>query len=225
MIADIADALLPVFFVMALGFLAAKRRILDSRNVGIINSLVMTFAIPVALFTTVAGTKRGVIGENASLGVVVAASMIAVYVVVYAVRRSLYALSSGDAAVETLTVAFPNCAAVGLPLVRACVRSVRPCRGRTPLRLDVLMWQVVCLLMADAFGVHVRIAAIEVVAGRDSRRMRSLSTPICRREYGRWKLAHRHMDTLPSQREPEAARDREGMASAGERRGVACAGR
>jgi hypothetical protein len=30
----------------------------------------------------VAGTKRGVIGENASLGVVVAASMIAVYVVV-----------------------------------------------------------------------------------------------------------------------------------------------
>jgi hypothetical protein len=73
--------------------------------------------------------------------------------------------------------------------------------------------------MADAFGVHVRIAAIEVVAGRGSRRisMRSLRKQICRRVYGRWKLAHRHTDTLPSQREPEAARDREGMASAGER--------
>jgi malonate transporter and related proteins len=119
MIADIADALLPVFFVMALGFLAGKRRTIDNLNVGSINSLVMTFAIPVALFTTLAGTKRAVIGENASLGVVVAASMIAVYVVVYAVRRSLYALSSGDAAVEALTVAFPNCAAVGFPLVGA----------------------------------------------------------------------------------------------------------
>jgi predicted permease len=68
MIADIADALLPVFFVMALGFLAGKRRTIDNLNVGSINSLVMTFAIPIALFTTLAGTKRGVIGENASLG-------------------------------------------------------------------------------------------------------------------------------------------------------------
>jgi malonate transporter len=44
MIADIADALLPVSFVMALGFLAGKRRIIDNRNVGSINSLVMGLA-------------------------------------------------------------------------------------------------------------------------------------------------------------------------------------
>jgi hypothetical protein len=45
----------------------------------------------------------------------------------------------------------------------------------------------------------------------------SLSTEIYGREDGQWNLAHRHADTLPSQSEPEAARDREGMASAGER--------
>jgi hypothetical protein len=40
---------------------------------------------------------------------------------------------------------------------------------------------------------------------------------IYRREDGRWKVAHRHAVTLPWQTEPEAARDHEGTASAGER--------
>jgi predicted permease len=40
----IAEALVPVFFVMFLGYLAGARRIVDNRHVASLNVLVMTFA-------------------------------------------------------------------------------------------------------------------------------------------------------------------------------------
>ena len=42
----IADALIPVFFVMFLGYLAGARRIIDNQHVASLNALVMTFALP-----------------------------------------------------------------------------------------------------------------------------------------------------------------------------------
>ena len=46
----IAEALVPVFFVMFLGYLAGARGIIDNRHVASLNVLVMTFALPAALF-------------------------------------------------------------------------------------------------------------------------------------------------------------------------------
>jgi predicted permease len=50
----IAEALVPVFFVMFLGYLAGTRRVIDNRHVASLNVLVMTFALPAALFVGVA---------------------------------------------------------------------------------------------------------------------------------------------------------------------------
>src|ERR1700720_319187 len=45
----IAEALIPVFFVMFLGYFAGARRIIDNQQVASLTVLVMTFALPAAL--------------------------------------------------------------------------------------------------------------------------------------------------------------------------------
>jgi predicted permease len=54
----IAEALVPVFFVMFLDYFAGARRAIDSQRVASLNVLVTTFALPPALFVSVAQTSR-----------------------------------------------------------------------------------------------------------------------------------------------------------------------
>ena len=119
MVLTIATAVLPVFFVMALGFFAGKRKIVDNSNVGSLNHLVMLFALPISLFTAIAATDRSVILSNWWLAVVLIVVMLVTYAVVYVIQIKAYKLPAGVAAVQTLTTSFPNYAAIGLPLTAA----------------------------------------------------------------------------------------------------------
>ena len=53
----IAEALVPIFFVMFLGYLAGARRIIDNQGASLI-VLLLTFAVPVAAFVGIAQTSR-----------------------------------------------------------------------------------------------------------------------------------------------------------------------
>ena len=112
----IAGALPPVFFVMALGYFAGKRRIVDNSNVTSINHLVMLFALPISLFTSIASTKRDVILDNWWLALVLLVVMVITYAIVYWLQIRFYKVSPSTAAVQSLTTAFPNYASIGLPL-------------------------------------------------------------------------------------------------------------
>ncbi len=113
----IASALVPVFFVMALGYFAGKRGIVDNVNIKSLNMFLMMFALPAALFTAIASTPRDVIVQNASLMGVLAISLLVVFVVMALVQYKLFKLGQADGAVQTLTVSFPNFASIGLPLL------------------------------------------------------------------------------------------------------------
>jgi malonate transporter len=63
----IAEALVPVFFVMFLGYFAGARRIIDNQHLASLNVLLMTFVLPVALFDGVAQTSRSGLEENGKL--------------------------------------------------------------------------------------------------------------------------------------------------------------
>ncbi len=113
----VASALVPVFFVMFLGYFAGKRGIVDNVNIKSLNSFLMTFALPAALFTAIARTPREVIIKDAPLMAVLAISLLTVFIVVALLQYRAFKLSQGDGAVQTLTVAFPNFASIGLPLL------------------------------------------------------------------------------------------------------------
>jgi malonate transporter len=113
----IVTALLPVFLVLFLGYFAGRRKLVDNKNVSSLNVMLMQFALPFTLFISIAKTPQQVILQNGPLALVLAISLVLVYVIVLLVQIKFYNRSLGEAAVQTLTIAFPNFASIGLPLL------------------------------------------------------------------------------------------------------------
>ena len=112
-------ALAPVFFVMALGFVAGRMHTIDNHHVGELNSLVMNFALPASLFVATASAPRSEVIAQGPLFAVLGAVMLIHYLLWYFFQRKVSRTSRGEAAVQALTVAMPNYAGVGLPFASA----------------------------------------------------------------------------------------------------------
>lgn len=112
-------ALAPVFFVMALGFVAGRTRIIDNQHVGTLNTLVMNFAIPASMFVVIGSAPRSEMIRQGSLFAIEGAATLVLYLLWYLLQRRGSRMSRGESATQALTVAFPNIAGVALPLVSA----------------------------------------------------------------------------------------------------------
>jgi malonate transporter len=119
MIHILLDALVPIFALMALGYFAGWIRDVDNHHVAELNALVMDFALPASLFVATASTSGAVLSEQWPLLVVFTVSMLALYALSFWMQRHLFGLESSEAAVQALTIALPNYAAAGLPLIAA----------------------------------------------------------------------------------------------------------
>jgi malonate transporter and related proteins len=117
MIHTLTNALVPIFAGLLLGYFAGLRGTMDNQNVKTLITLVMSFAIPCALFSAVARTPFASLRQLGTTSLVLAA----VYGVLYAGTvfwlHSSEKLRPADSSVVALTLAFPNSAAVGLPLL------------------------------------------------------------------------------------------------------------
>ncbi len=112
-------ALAPVFFVLILGFWAGRRRMVDNHNVDSLNALVMQFALPAALFVATASAPRAEMLAQAPLFAILGGVMLVVAFGWYYLIRGVAKVSKADASLQALTIAFPNFAGVGLPIMAA----------------------------------------------------------------------------------------------------------
>src|ERR1700683_2395567 len=112
-------ALVPIFAVMGLGYLAGWIRDVDNHHVAELNALVMDFAVPASLFVVTASTSRTMLLTGWPLVLALLVPMLALYALSYWMQRRLFGLKPAPASVQALTVAFPNFAAAGLPLIAA----------------------------------------------------------------------------------------------------------
>jgi predicted permease len=117
MIKVLADALVPIFAGLLLGYIAGLRGILDNQNVRSLTTFVMSFAIPSALFLAIARTPRSALREQGAAGLALAIVYAGVYAISFFWTRSREKLPPSDSSVSALTLSFPNSAAVGLPLL------------------------------------------------------------------------------------------------------------
>ena len=115
----ILGSIVPVFCVMALGYLAGWTRDIDNHHVAELTALVMDFAVPASLFVATVQTPRTLLLHQGNLMAVLAISMLLIYGLVFLLQRSLFQLDTRQAAVGSLTVAFPNLASAGLPLINS----------------------------------------------------------------------------------------------------------
>jgi malonate transporter len=113
----ILDSLVPVFFVLGLGYFAGLIKMVDNKDVSSINTMLMTFALPAALFAAIARTSAKVLVQQDRLVISLALAMVLIYAITWVLQRYVYHLGPGEAAVQSLTVAFANNVAVGIPLL------------------------------------------------------------------------------------------------------------
>jgi len=102
---------------MLLGFWAGKAGMVDNKNVSLLNIFVMDFALPAALFSATVQTAWPGIVAQWPLIVVLTGAMWITYAAIYFLATKVFKKSPQDAAVLTLTVALPNYAALGLPIL------------------------------------------------------------------------------------------------------------
>src|SRR6202167_5924657 len=76
----LADALVPIFAGILLGYCAGLWRRMDNQNVQTLITFVMSFAVPAALFLSIAQTPRAELREQAGAALV----LTIVYAVLYA---------------------------------------------------------------------------------------------------------------------------------------------
>jgi predicted permease len=112
----VANALVPVFFVMCQGYFAGWRGMIDNRNVAALNGLVLDFALPAALFVATAQTPRQAILEDWRLFLLLAISMLAIFGISLFLQLKLFKRTLGEGSLLALSLALPNYVAVGLPL-------------------------------------------------------------------------------------------------------------
>ena len=79
MLSTIALARVPALFVMGPGYFAGKEKIVDNRHVQSLNTLLMTFALPLSLFIAMAETPAGRFSSGFYLGLVLTISMLILF--------------------------------------------------------------------------------------------------------------------------------------------------
>ena len=117
MITILANALVPIFAGLLLGYIAGLRKIVDNRNVKSLITFVMSFALPCSLFITIARTPHPLLWSQGKIAVALAIVYFVVFGLTYFAARRLGKSDAADSAVLALTLGFPNVTAVGIPLL------------------------------------------------------------------------------------------------------------
>jgi len=119
MVEVLANALVPVFVGMLFGYAAGLRKTVDNKDVKILVTFLMRFALPCSLFVTIASTSPQMLWDQATSALILAIVYFLIFVATYYASRSLGKDTASNSAVLALTLGFPNTAAVGFPLMRA----------------------------------------------------------------------------------------------------------
>jgi malonate transporter and related proteins len=113
MIETIVGALLPVVITIGLGYLAARHHDFGPREVPILIRMVLTYALPVALFVGTVSRTRAALLQDLPLLIVLTAAIVGLYVVVLLVCHRALRLSLGRSALAALAASAPNAGFVG----------------------------------------------------------------------------------------------------------------
>ncbi|MFC6359554.1 AEC family transporter [Luteococcus peritonei] len=115
----VISALLPVMVTTGMGWFAGSRRLIDTTQIPALNSFVMNFALPCAMFVAIGSSSRADLLGATWLLVVIMAAMAITFAGMWPLLRRIHHVARHDAAVLAITAAMPNSAAVGLPLLGA----------------------------------------------------------------------------------------------------------
>lgn len=148
----LADALVPIFAGLLLGYCAGLWRKMDNENVKTLITFVMSFAIPCSLFMAIAGTSRAALRSQAAPSLVLAIVYFVLYGLSFLWTRSKENLNNADSSVVALTLGFPNSAAVGLPLLGSVFGPQATVTVATSIAIGSLTVSPITLALLESNG-------------------------------------------------------------------------
>jgi malonate transporter len=118
MILNSFSVLLPVLFVLALGYFAGRTKQFDTDQVKGINELVLDFALPAVMFVGIVKAAEHPPAGETGFVIAITIALIGYYVAMLLV--SLYVLrhSLGEAALQACLLSFPSVAFMGIPIFK-----------------------------------------------------------------------------------------------------------
>ncbi|MGA7325635.1 MAG: AEC family transporter [Rhodomicrobium sp.] len=113
MLETIAAALLPALITVFLGYVAAWHHDFKREDTSVLNRMVLTYALPLALFVDTVNTPRAEMVKDLPLLLVLIAAVVGFYCAVFLGWRYLLRFSLGASAMAALTASAPNGPFVG----------------------------------------------------------------------------------------------------------------
>lgn len=149
-------ALVPVFFVLLLGYTAGKFHVVDNLHVDALNALVMDFALPASLFAATASASRRDMIEQFPLFLVLGVTMLLLYFAWYCAARRFSKVSRSEASLQALTIGFPNLAGVGLPIMMSVVGPAGAVPVAVALAAGSILISPLTLIIAEMGAANAR---------------------------------------------------------------------
>jgi malonate transporter and related proteins len=161
MVEILANSLVPVFAGLLLGYAAGLRKVVDNKDLKTLITFVMSFAVPCALFTTIVRAPHPMLWGQSRVALVLAAVYLAVYALVYFSARNFGKLTAADSAVLSLTLAFPNAAAIGIPLLPAVYGSAASVSASVAIAVGAVTISPITLAILEGnTGNHDHLSAL-----------------------------------------------------------------
>src|SRR5438874_4555156 len=116
MILTALTVLLPVFFVLLLGYFAGRAKEFDASQVAGLNDLVLDYALPAMMFVATVKTPRDELLSEGSYALALLVAFVGLFLAVVLVSTRLLHHSLGEATLQANLASFPSVGFFGPPI-------------------------------------------------------------------------------------------------------------
>lgn len=109
--------LIPIFVVMILGYVSGKRTLFQADQARVFNKLVLDYALPAALFTSIVRADRAMLVENATLSIISLVGLVLLFMISYFSMILIFKRTKSEAAVCALIAGSPTIGFLGFAIL------------------------------------------------------------------------------------------------------------
>lgn len=144
-------AIVPIVVIMLLGFVSGKRGVFDSNDAKKFNKVVLDYALPAALFVSIAQASREMLYKDLKLSLVSLVVIMGCFMAVYFIYKYCFKKNTGaDAAISALISGSPTIGFLGFAVLE-------PIFGATPA---VALVVAIVGIVVNAVGIPVGLSLL-----------------------------------------------------------------
>jgi malonate transporter and related proteins len=156
----LVGALLPVFFVLALGYFAGKRRSFDADQAAGLSKLALGFALPASLFVGMTEIPRELLLEQGRLVLALILAHVGLFLVAWLLLRRVKALTGAASIISALMLATSATPVFGIAVLQPLLGNTSTGTvGLVALAINLVVPVAIILLETESSGAGAASAA------------------------------------------------------------------